>query len=601
MPSAIDYLSASRLCDIVMKGGVTSGIVYPGAVCRLAQNYRFQSIGGTSAGAIAAAFTAAAEYRRAKGESVFEKLSEIPVELGTREKNGRSKMLNLFQPQRGMRGLFRISLAFLIKNWPLRLIELAKTLWLDLLVGAIPGALVIWMTRPNYPAGGAVLGAIVALAGAIASAIAGTVLRIGRLPGHRFGLCTGDVLAAWLHGHINALAGLTDRPLTFGDLRAAGIRLEMITTSLTYGRPYTLPFRSGEFFFSPSEMRAFFPAELVDWMEAHSYTPDPHGDDIDTSGFRALPRADDLPVVFATRLSLSFPLLFCAVPLYAIDWTRRRRGWDEPAPTKPVPGGSIAPDEPRRPEPVWFSDGGITSNFPLSIFDQPLPTHPTFGLDLQDLRPDRDAASDRVWVPETNRSGVAHYWMRLNPHGALRAAGGFISAIFDAAVNWNDNLQAMAPGYRDRIAHIYLSKEQGGLNLNMPAATVKQVAGYGAEAAGKLIDHFLYGVDDGRPTPMTWDNHRWVRYRSTMAVMQDFFAGLRSGLEDPESGDRSYYELIERGRDVPPASYQLTASQKVYALSLTRELDTFAKDMVASDLSEGAPRPEPALRIRPQF
>jgi len=50
-----------RFCDLVMKGGITSGIVYPKAITHLSQHYRFKSIGGTSAGAIAAAVTAAAE------------------------------------------------------------------------------------------------------------------------------------------------------------------------------------------------------------------------------------------------------------------------------------------------------------------------------------------------------------------------------------------------------------------------------------------------------------------------------------------------------------------------------------------------------------
>jgi predicted acylesterase/phospholipase RssA len=57
-----------RKCDIVMQGGVTSSIVYPGLVCKLAGN-QFQQIGGTSAGAIAAALTAAAEYARRKGRA----------------------------------------------------------------------------------------------------------------------------------------------------------------------------------------------------------------------------------------------------------------------------------------------------------------------------------------------------------------------------------------------------------------------------------------------------------------------------------------------------------------------------------------------------
>src|SRR5262245_58101966 len=51
-------------CDLVMKGGITSGVVYPAAVIELAKKYRFRRIGGASAGAIAAAGAAAAELGR---------------------------------------------------------------------------------------------------------------------------------------------------------------------------------------------------------------------------------------------------------------------------------------------------------------------------------------------------------------------------------------------------------------------------------------------------------------------------------------------------------------------------------------------------------
>ena len=101
-----------------MKGGVTSGIVYPRAVSRLASIYRFQSIGGTSAGAIAAAVTAAAEYSRAQGTIVFDKLNQIPDWLGGESSSGRaSNLVNIFQPQAKTKGLFRIVLAFLVKPW----------------------------------------------------------------------------------------------------------------------------------------------------------------------------------------------------------------------------------------------------------------------------------------------------------------------------------------------------------------------------------------------------------------------------------------------------------------------------------------------------
>ena len=37
-------------CDLVMRGGIASGIVYPRAIAKLAENYDFRSIGGTSVG-----------------------------------------------------------------------------------------------------------------------------------------------------------------------------------------------------------------------------------------------------------------------------------------------------------------------------------------------------------------------------------------------------------------------------------------------------------------------------------------------------------------------------------------------------------------------
>ena len=34
-----------RFCDLVMKGGITSGIVFPTAVAQLSTQYRFRHIG----------------------------------------------------------------------------------------------------------------------------------------------------------------------------------------------------------------------------------------------------------------------------------------------------------------------------------------------------------------------------------------------------------------------------------------------------------------------------------------------------------------------------------------------------------------------------
>ena len=74
--------SPAKTCDIVLKGGITSGVVYPLALTALAKEYRFSSIGGASAGAMAAAAAAAAEYGRQTGQPGFERLAKIPEEVG---------------------------------------------------------------------------------------------------------------------------------------------------------------------------------------------------------------------------------------------------------------------------------------------------------------------------------------------------------------------------------------------------------------------------------------------------------------------------------------------------------------------------------------
>lgn len=605
--SEADYTSAIRKCDIVMKGGITSGIVYPRAVSRLARDYRFQSIGGTSAGAIAAAVTAAAEYSRSRGTIVFGKLNDIPQWLGDSSAGRTSNLMNLFQPQAGAEGLFRVALAFLVKPWWQRLLKLFQTIWLDLFIGAVPGVLVA-ILAVRYPRVGIAVGLLVAIAGAVVCGGIGILLRILRLRRHRFGLCTGykkpqegkpPALTNWLNDLINSLAQhQSDKPLTFGDLRRHGVTLKVIATCLTFGRPYTLPFESGEFYFSPEEMRLFFPSEVVSWMEEHSSTASSHGEQVDDSGFKRMPPADDLPVIVAVRMSLSFPILFCAVPLYAVDWTRRRRSVKEPPPSKRVAGDALAPDELRRPEQVWFSDGGICSNFPLHLFDSPLPRWPTFALDLADLRPDGEGDQKRVWMPSTNRGGIAFGWTRLDCYETWSIMS-FLFSIVGSARNWVDSLQAMVPGYRDRIAHIYLDGEQGGLNLNMSAAAVNDIAGYGEQAAEALIDRFVKGVDNGKPTEMNWENQRWVRYRSTMATLSAFLSRYRLAYEQPAEHDPSYLTLINRGADAQ--SYPLTAEQAECAALIAADLDRLSKEVEACRLELHSPRPEPALRVRPQF
>ena len=72
-PSSADL---AKTCDLVMKGGISSGVIYPLAICELGRTHRISAVGGSSAGAIAAAAAAAAEAGRDSGG--FARLATIP-------------------------------------------------------------------------------------------------------------------------------------------------------------------------------------------------------------------------------------------------------------------------------------------------------------------------------------------------------------------------------------------------------------------------------------------------------------------------------------------------------------------------------------------
>ncbi|MGB4890038.1 MAG: patatin-like phospholipase family protein, partial [Propionicimonas sp.] len=111
------YAAPPLECDLVMKGGITSGLVYPKAAARLATRYRFRSVGGASAGAIAAGLTAAAEYRRqhsgdgeAQAGAGFAKLVTIPQVLGT-------KLSTLFLPSVPLAPSYQALTAWIEPGW----------------------------------------------------------------------------------------------------------------------------------------------------------------------------------------------------------------------------------------------------------------------------------------------------------------------------------------------------------------------------------------------------------------------------------------------------------------------------------------------------
>ena len=454
----------------------------------------------------------------------------------------------------------------------------------------------------------AVLGLILALGAQLA---VGLPRALGR---NDFGLCSGlpsgdggaPALTPWLADLIDDLAGKDDGgPLTFGDLRAKGIELHVMTTNVTHRRPHRMPWSSRELLFDPGELRRLFPERIVAWMEAH---PPALGSGrageqarrrlAALEPLRPFPPPDDLPVVVAARMSLSFPLLISAIPLRALDMTRPRTRKAVAA----VEEGT-EPAESIVAETCWFSDGGIVSNFPVHFFDAPLPTRPTFAIDLDGFHPDhprRPEEADNVYLPSSNVGGLLDSWHRLDPDPGLGRLVGFVSGIVRTMQNHVDASLTHQPGYRDRIVHVHTAPDEGGMNLTMPAEVIGALTLRGQAAGRALVERFA--ETPGTAPGLSWDNHRWVRYRSTLAALTELLEPLAAAWREDPAGLRSYRELLERTETEGPNGYRFDSeAQRRLAASLTDLLAQVGEQAAAGpgDVTEGAPRPEPVARIVP--
>jgi predicted acylesterase/phospholipase RssA len=680
------YGNPSKMCDLVMKGGLTSGVVYPAAVLKLAKDHRFIQIGGTSAGAIAAAITAAAEFGRESrspgGAGGFEGLDALRVEL-----QGEHFIRGLFQPTPGIGPLMDCLLDLVggkKQQWKsgwaafaLRTVQFSSRLTSILLrrdplpfaISLLPLAIALYVSwagavavNPWLLIGCVIVGWVLGLVGCV---IHLALILFFKVPDNYYGICRGlrsqaskpAALTEWMHDSLNRLAQKQGRePLTFKDLlekkvngKASPITLRLVTTNLSHNQPYLLPFLDAYgFMFKEDEMRDFFPKEVVDYMVTHAMQSSTwslaklNAQLGNGKGYHVLPSGAELPVVVGMRLSLSFPILISAVPLYTVS------------------GAAL---QCKAPECVYelnqkhlqrhlFSDGGISSNFPIHFFDAWLPSRPTFGINLTSLPKEAfsaPAAAPNAPVPAGAARAPADVGDRISiaylsavqplhadalaggeydigeapalmgkqqaaatgpasaPHAngvaatvrdaaglvsgtherALETAvlggedellaprqqqrvnasrdvtsavylptpfdivfpawhevknlGGFLGAILTTALNYRDNTQSRLRGYRERIVHIRLSEDEGGLNLDMGRNVLQRIDDKGDEAGQTLCDEFNFKY------------HQWVRFRVLMAELEGKMSELDALLKNADQN--SYDALL---RDQVNVSYPFT-------------------------------------------
>lgn len=630
---------ADRYCDLVMKGGITSGIVYPNAVLSLARQYRFKNIGGTSAGAIAAAVAAAAalgDRRRHAGQAVEAQVGFPGLATVSAELSRRGFIYSLFQPAHGARTAYRLLvmltgksslprkiaclLAAVFAIAPLELLAtLVGLLGIGWLAGGVDG---VWATL------------LPSLLCAYGAGVLASALRVARVARRNLlGLCSGatqadastPALTDWLHARLQALAGLpADRPLTFGDLHQApryagepagahAISLQMITTCVSHTEPRTLPFSAAHFWFVREEFLQLFPASVVDWLVTQAGAPQR----VDGRDYYRLVDGEQLPVLVATRMSLSFPLLISAVPLHE-PARRERRCEPAAAPTPGRDSSNVADSMEgltsggQNCGPVitafrvcWFSDGGISSNFPIHLFDAALPRWPTFGINLvyprhadAVLLSDAEGQGEQaqieraVFLPTENRQGWQRSYQSIAKPLAAAEMSGFLFSIVSTMQNWRDVLQARAPGYRDRIVHVSLHGDEGGMNLDMPQDVLSRIAAKGSVAGERFCD-------------FSFANHYWIRWRNLASAYQRYTLEI-ARTDDPAQRVAAWhdaYESVASG-EPPPPSYRLGSEDK------RRESQQLWHHMVEQgqrwddlgpDLTDGAPRPLPQMKVTPIY
>ena len=612
-------------CDVVMKGGITSGIVYPNAVLALAERYTFKNIGGTSAGAIAAAALAAAalgERRRTQTPvevdgsvppSGFSGLKEVADQLRTPR-----FILGLFQPTAGTRNLFSLIHRITRRPGPLGT-SLAVIRLIVMTAPATTLVTALLLLVPIWLMGGPVAFLIAVIPSMVFALALGALVALrflaGQIRANSLGVCPGrtvsggetkgEGLTDWLHGILQNMSGQKERPLLFQDLWDAprypnepgnrGIGLEMITTGISHREPRRLPFENSRFWFWREEFVRLFPEEVVDWMEAQDASPLT----IDGRVYHRLPEEGRLPVIVATRMSLSFPLLLSAVPLYEGVW--KSGGKPQSLKTEQTSlsrssdalavGGRRSSRQPKQVRICWFSDGGIGSNFPIHLFDAPLPRWPTFAIDLvypgtTDVRPRSD-----VFLPAGNNQGWQRRWSSIAAPGATTEIASFLFGIIGTMQNWRDILQARAPGHRDRIVSIALASDEGGMNLDMPEKVLNGIAAKGTRAGKLLCEKFAF------------DNHWWIRWRNAASAVERFTIGFATAASSKTTDSyRNVHASARTGKPAPP-SYAFSVAQRDEASSRfnrMRQDGELWEDMVA-DLTDGAPKPLPQLRITPTY
>lgn len=315
-----------------------------------------------------------------------------------------------------------------------------------------------------------------------------------------------------------------------GDSRQRSINLELMSTELIRKAPYRFPLPAAtsdddRLYFDPDDLQGVLPRRVIEAMTLNEQplrvTSLASGTTVTLYRF---PQPWDLPVVFATRASLALPALFQSLRLYEL-----RQG---AVPVRTEFGARIASNgvdlrfpvsragEARVAQELWLTDGGVTSNFPIHLFDSPLPLWPTVGIDLGDYP--AGAAHQDVYLLG-DAQAAKHLAAPLK-----QAMSNFLGAILGTSLQWRDNAQLQMPAFQARIAVVRQRSYEGGNNLFMTRHDVASLAIRGVVAGMRLRRRFASDAQ--------WQRQQWLRLRVAGQNIVDVAQRLQTSLREQTYG-----------------------------------------------------------------
>jgi predicted acylesterase/phospholipase RssA len=496
------------------------------------------------------------------------------------------------------------------------------------------------------------------------------------------GMCTGmrvqgspnAGLMEWLYEGTQKGAGLSmDRPLTFNDLWLApagpsgsfadshvrAIDLRMITTCLSHGRIYELPLTcdDGTVMFRLTELAPYFPEPVMAHLRRVSKTisfdsskilskkfADRRADlkrfeasdsrrllDIECKlqeqqkifeaefsaaedpdlglhapNLRLLP-IGDLPILVAARMSMSCPVLFQNLPLLGFNLDRNAEDMNLVR--------------------LWFSDGGIGSNFPIHFFDQAIPSWPTFGMKILDEPPRLSPRGQTLnaYIPYLHRDGAFDNLIYPRDTSGFTVPAGitniktaikYLFSIYASAKDGHDQSYLRMPDVRNRVILAYMNNRAGNmLNLKISPEMIIELAEKIGSLGGKNAAlAFLGEQTAGESTDWVdmWKDHRWVRLHMLIHGLKDYVSGFSRSLRTKALAGTAYknslLEQIESASQASPLrspfddEIPLTTAQVNLLKSSIEAIEALEKSLDALDLPQPyVPMPSGRLRFKSQI